>query len=195
MRTAKVAFVVALGLLGIGCKPNNLEAEKAAWERYFQQAVATTSKMRECVEPVGGNEIERRLERARTDCDFHLKAALLDARNTDSTEMRLRAVSIAEDQPVCKYARELRTLWDEKVSESTPCYAAEAEEQETRKAEYLAACQKCTAKGFCEVHLEHNEMVARIRGSRRDTNPGPERFIVIDDRPDSLNRLSFGCEK
>jgi len=98
------------------------------------------------------------------------------------------------------YGEETRLgrLWIAKLDEAKRCTERDGEEFEIRKAEYLAACQRCAIKERCEKTLEHDLLVvATKRAFAEGAVPAEARREAeaeTETRSLGHDKYRFGCE-
>jgi hypothetical protein len=156
----RLACCIVAGTVLAGCNPD-LKAEKAAWDRYAAQRRITNKKVEECSEKVGLTPAERQLREAEAGCKPYEDAlnAISPSGGASERTKWLAAYEAKKASAPCLDEKRLRDVAIEKGHEVLRCASADAEEEQVRKLELLAACQKCALKERCEKNLQHNEIV------------------------------------
>jgi hypothetical protein len=175
--------VVALALAS--CNPD-LKAEKQVMERLGEQERALSTRIKECWDQEGMTEIDKQSKVAAAACKPFadalnaVKMPELDPSNPgpwrQANKKWMAAYEAREKEPSCKEEKRLRGLWLKQFEPAKRCYQPAANELEIRKAEFMAACQKCAVKERCEENLKHNLTVIdrRFIAERNPEKLAPE---------------------
>ena len=114
------------------------------------------------------------------------------APESPNAEMRRAANDALQSEPSCQEERRLRGLWKTRNSVMDGCVKHESEKMDTRRAEFLAACQKCAPRERCEKNLRENELT--ING-RLHLQESPELFSPAEKAEVAREKPVYACQE